>query len=182
MFWLKLLNSSIFSWVSLTFFFQRTPELFSSQQLTFTSARGKLGQLGKEKHQPTSLSKEEEAAERYSQCQRGPCETPSVCGYICNPNKGSFIRLGLRQQEPFNSWALWLSWHGFLILTEIHNEMKETQVEWCNTEGSLLSFKTCYYYGGSFPPSAQFLHFPADPEETKTHGLPNLNVMEFDHI
>lgn len=105
----------------LNFLSQRTSELLSSQQLTFTAARGKLGQLEKEKHQPTSLSKEEEEVERYSQCQRGPCETPSVYGYICNPNTGSFIQLGLRQQEPFNSWAMWLSLHGSLILAGIHN-------------------------------------------------------------
>lgn len=59
--------------------------------------------------------------------------------------------------------------------------MKETQVEWCNTEGSLLSSKISYYYSGSFPASARFLNFPADPEETKTCGLPNLNEIEFDH-
>lgn len=55
---LKLLNSSIFSWATeqfylflsqLNFFSQRTSELHPSQQLTFTAARVKLGQLGKEK-------------------------------------------------------------------------------------------------------------------------------------
>lgn len=61
--------------------------------------------------------------------------------------------------------------------------MKQTQVEWSNVGGSLLSSKICYYCNDSFPASAQFLHFPADPEDstTKTRGLPNLNEIEFDH-
>lgn len=61
--------------------------------------------------------------------------------------------------------------------------MKEMQVEWSNVGRSLVCSKNCYYHNNSFPASARFLHFPADPEEstTKTSRLPNLNKIEFDH-
>lgn len=62
--------------------------------------------------------------------------------------------------------------------------MEVMQLEWSNTRGSFLSSKNlCCYCNDSFPVSARFLHFPADPEEstTKTHGLPNLNEIAFEH-
>lgn len=77
--WLKLQFYLFLS--QLNFFSQRT-ELLSSQQLTFTAARGKLGQLGKEKPS-TNIAVKRRGSGRKMSVSKGPLwNTLSVWGHL----------------------------------------------------------------------------------------------------